>query len=252
MPNLALVRHGKTEWSNQNRFAGWEDVALSDAGRAEARSAGRAIVAAGLAFDACFTSFLGRAQETLDIMQSVIGDATGPVARTWRLNERHYGALQGQNRARAALEHGNANVAAWRRSFDAEPPALGDDDPRLPARDPRYSGIDPVLLPRTESLRQAADRVSVWWREDLEPLLRSGADVLVVAHTSSIRGLVREIDGLDGDAAAGFRIATAVPLVYRFDDQFEVVARDTLTADWSGRLRAFVNKRKLVRFISWV
>jgi 2,3-bisphosphoglycerate-dependent phosphoglycerate mutase len=252
MPNLVLVRHGKTEWSNQNRFAGWADVPLSDAGRTEAQGAGRAVAAAGLAFDACFTSFLGRAEETLSIMRAAIGESTGPTTRAWQLNERHYGALQGQNRARAAIEFGNAQVAAWRRSFTAIPPPLADGDPRLPALDPLYAGIEHRLLPRTESLELAADRVAIWWRETLAPRLRAGDNVLVVAHTSSIRGLVREIEGLDGAAAAAFRIATAVPLVYRLDDRLETVARETLAADWGGRLRQFVNRHKPGSLISWV
>ena len=252
MPNLVLVRHGKTEWSSQNRFAGWADVPLSASGRAEAQSAARAIAAAGLAFDACFTSFLSRAEETLAIMRAALGEATGPTARAWQLNERHYGVLQGQNRARVAMEFGNARVAAWRRSYTAIPPPLADGDPRLPALDPLYAGVEQTLLPRTESLQLAADRVALWWRETLAPRLRAGEDVLVVAHTSSIRGLVREIESLDGTAAAAFRIATAVPLVYRLDDQLTAVARETLVGDWGGRVRQFMNRHKPGSLISWV
>src|SRR5690606_31031871 len=154
MSTLVLVRHGKTEWSSQNRFAGWADAPLSAAGREEARGAGRALAAAGYRFERAYTSCLSRAGDTLAIIREELGNPPLPVERSWRLNERHYGALQGHNRAKMALQYGNDSVAQWRRSFTAEPPALGDDDPRLPASDPLYAGIDPALLPRTESLQQ--------------------------------------------------------------------------------------------------
>ena len=252
MPTLILVRHGKTEWSSQNRFAGWADAPLSAGGRAEARDAGRVIAATGLTFDFCCTSFLSRAAETLAIMLDVMGEETAPVERSWRLNERHYGALQGQNRAKMALRYGNAQVAQWRRSFTAEPPALPDGDPRLPAADPLYAEVDPALLPRCESLKQAAERVSPWWHDTLAPRLREGQTVLVAAHTSSIRGLVRAIEGLDGETAAAFRIATAVPLIYRLDAELRILDREALAAGWSGRLRQFLNKHKPGTRVSWI
>ena len=252
MPTLVLVRHGKTEWSGQNRFAGWADAPLSTGGRAEARAAGRALATADLGFDLCCTSYLSRAAETLSIMLAVMGEEALPVERTWRLNERHYGALQGQNRAKMALQYGNAQVAQWRRSFTAEPPALAAGDPRLPASDPLYAEVDPKLLPHSESLQQAAARVAPWWHEKLAPRLRQGQRVLVAAHTSSIRGLVRELEGLDGEAAAAFRIATAVPLVYRLDTDLGVIDREALAGGWGGRLRQFLNKHKPGTRISWV
>ena len=252
MPRLVLLRHGKTEWSSQNRFAGWADAPLSEAGRKEARAAGETMATTGLQFDHCCTSYLSRAVETLEIVLGVMGLGGLPVERTWRLNERHYGGLQGNNRAKMALKYGNEQVAQWRRSFAAEPPALPDDDPRLPALDPLYAGIDPALLPRSESLEQAAERVAPWWRESLAPRLRLDQSVLVVAHTSSIRGLVRQIEALDDEAAAAFRIATAVPLVYQLSDGLEVLEKQELIAGWSGRLRHFLNKRKPGRRISWI
>lgn len=252
MSTLVLVRHGKTEWSSQNRFAGWADAPLSATGMQEARAAGKMLAATGLRFDLCCTSYLSRAARTLEIVLAELGQGEVPVERSWRLNERHYGALQGFNRARMALQYGNDKVAAWRRSFTAEPPALPDDDPRLPALDPLYAGIDPALLPRSESLEQAAVRVAPWWRDFLAPRLRQGRTVLVVAHTSSIRGLVREIEGLSGEAAAGFRIATALPVIYTLDDELRVTDKQELTAGWGGRLRKFLNKHKPGTRISWI
>ena len=252
MSTLVLVRHGKTEWSSQNRFAGWADAPLSATGEQEARGAGQALATAGYRFDLCCTSYLSRAARTLEIMLQELQQAEVPVERSWRLNERHYGTLQGCNRAKMALQHGNDQVAAWRRSFDAVPPALPDDDPRLPSLDPLYAGIDPALLPRTESLEQAAARVAPWWRDVLAPRLGQGQTVLVVAHTSSIRGLVRELEGLSGEEAAAFRIATALPLVYTLDAELRVTDRQELTSGWSSRVRKFLNKHKPGTRISWV
>jgi len=252
MPTLVLVRHGKTEWSSQNRFAGWADAPLSAAGEEEARGAARSLVAGGFRFDLGCTSYLSRAARTLEILLEEMGQADLPVERSWRLNERHYGSLQGHNRAKMVLQYGNDQVALWRRSFSAEPPLLADDDPRLPSLDPLYAGIDSALLPRSESLKQAVERVAPWWREFLAPRLRQGAAVLVVAHTSSIRGLVREIEGLDGEAAAKFRIATAMPLVYRLGAELEVLQRQELADGWNSRLRQFLNKHKPGKRISWI
>jgi 2,3-bisphosphoglycerate-dependent phosphoglycerate mutase len=256
MSTLVLVRHGKTEWSSQNRFAGWADAPLSAAGEQEARGAGRALAAAGYRFDAAHTSYLGRAARTLETILEELGQADLPAARSWRLNERHYGALQGHNRAKMALQYGNEQVARWRRSYDAEPPLLSEDDPRLPSRDALYAGIDPDLLPRSESLGQAAERVAVWWRETLAPELRGEENgqrqVLVVAHTSSIRGLVRQIEGLDDSRSADFRIATALPLVYTLDAGLQVIGRQEIAAGWSNWMRRFLNRHKPGKRISWI
>ncbi len=256
MSTLVLVRHGKTEWSSQNRFAGWADAPLSATGEQEARSAGRTLAAAGYRFQRAHTSYLRRAARTLEIILEELGQADLPAARSWRLNERHYGALQGHNRAKMALQYGNDQVARWRRDYDAEPPPLPEDDERLPSRDPLYAGIDPALLPRSESLGQAAERVAVWWRDTLAPELRGAAagdrQVLVVAHTSSIRGLVRQIEGLDDGEAADFRIATALPLVYTLDAGLKVTGRSELAVGWSNRMRRFFNRHKPGRRISWI
>lgn len=252
MSKLVLVRHGKTEWSSQNRFAGWADAPLSATGEQEARGAGQALAAAGYRFDLCCTSYLSRAARTLEILLEELPQEAIEVERSWRLNERHYGSLQGFNRAKMALQYGNEKVAAWRRSFSAVPPALPDDDPRLPALDPLYAGIDPALLPRAESLEQAAARVAPWWRDFLAPRLRQDQDVLVVAHTSSIRGLVLQIEGLAGQEAADFRIATALPLIYTLDADLRVTGREELTSGWGSRVRKFLNKHKPGTRISWV
>lgn len=261
MSTLVLVRHGKTEWSSQNRFAGWADAPLSASGEQEARSAGRALAAAGYRFQQAHTSYLSRAARTLEIIREELGQDDLPVARSWRLNERHYGALQGHNRAKMALQYGNDQVARWRRSYDAEPPLLPEDDERLPSRDPLYAGIDPDLLPRSESLSQAAERVAVWWRETLAPALRApdfhndvagDRQVLVVAHTSSIRGLVRQIEGLGDAESAQFRIATALPLVYTLDAGLKVTSRLELAQGWSNRMRRFLNRHKPGKRISWI
>jgi 2,3-bisphosphoglycerate-dependent phosphoglycerate mutase len=252
MSKLVLVRHGKTEWSSQNRFAGWADAPLSAAGLQEARMAGRCLAAAGYRFDLACTSYLSRAATTLEIMLEEMRQGDLPVQRSWRLNERHYGGLQGHNRAKMALQYGNDQVAQWRRGFSAKPPALAADDPRLPALDPLYAGVDPALLPRSESLEQAAARVAVWWHETLAPRLRRGQQVLVVAHTSSIRGLVREIEGLDGEEAARFRIATALPLVYTLDEDIKVVDKQELAEGWTSRVRQFLNRHKPGTRISWI
>ncbi|MPZ09799.1 MAG: 2,3-bisphosphoglycerate-dependent phosphoglycerate mutase [Kiloniellaceae bacterium] len=252
MSTLVLVRHGKTEWSSQNRFAGWADAPLGESGVQEARGAGRALAAAGYRFDLAHTSYLSRAADSLKIVLEELGQADLPVERSWRLNERHYGALQGHNRARMALQYGNDRVAQWRRSFTAEPPALAEDDPRLPALDPLYAGVESAQLPRSESLQQAAARVAIWWHETLAPGLGGDRQILVVAHTSSIRGLVREIEDLSDDDSASFRIATALPLVYTLDDARKVVDRRELAAGWSNRVRKFINKHKPGTRISWV
>ncbi len=252
MHSLILVRHGKTEWSRQNRFAGWADAELSASGIEEARRAGAALAAAGYRFDLCHTSYLSRAARTLEIMLEALGQSDLPVARSWRLNERHYGDLQGSNRAKMALQHGNEKLANWRRGFDSRPPALPDNDPRLPERDQLYADVDPALLPRGESLADAAARVAPYWREDMVPQLRAGKRLLVVAHTASIRGLVTAIEGLDDTSAAAFRIATAIPLAYSLDDDLKVLEKQTITSGWSSRLRHFLNKRKPGSRISWV
>ncbi len=249
---LVLIRHGQTEWVRENRFAGWSDAPLSAAGREEAAKAGRALAAQGLNFDLCQTSFLSRARETLEIILDVMGLKGLAVATSWRLNERHYGALQGQNRAKATLAFGKDSIAAWRRDYRARPPAQDRAAPDHPLTDPRYKEIDPALLPETESLEDAALRVLPWWDEEIKPRLTEGRRLLVVAHTASLRGLVRRIDGLNDEETEAFRITTCLPIVYRFDPEMHVRAREEITVDLKGAVRRIVNKYKPGKAIPWI
>ncbi len=252
MHTLVLIRHGRTEWAAQNRFAGWADAPLADSGREEARRAGRALKERGFTFDLAQTSYLSRARETLDLILEAMDLQTLPREETWRLNERHYGALQGQNRAKAALLYGNDQLARWRREYRARPPAQPDGAPDHPRHDPRYADVDATLLPDSESLEDAALRVQPWWEEHLAPLLHRDRRVLVVAHTASIRGLTRQIEGLSDTQAEAFRIATCLPLVYRFDASMNVVEREEIASGFSSKVRRLVAKHKPGKTISWV
>lgn len=252
MHTLVLIRHGRTEWAAQNRFAGWADAPLADSGREEARRAGKALKERGFTFDLAQTSYLSRARETLDLILEAMGLQTLPREETWRLNERHYGALQGQNRAKAALLYGNDQLARWRREYRARPPAQPDGAPDHPRHDPRYADVDATLLPDSESLEDAALRVQPWWEEHLAPLLHRDRRVLVVAHTASIRGLTRQIEGLSDTQAEAFRIATCLPLVYRFDASMNVVEREEIASGFSSKVRRLVAKHKPGKTISWV
>lgn len=252
MPELVLVRHGKTEWVKQNRFAGWADAPLSDQGREEARLAGKILLKKGIRFDCCHTSRLSRARETLDLLLEVLNQSDLPIIETWRLNERHYGILQGMNRARAALEFGNDLIGQWRRDYRARPPAQPRDAEDHPLNDPRYSDVPPDLLPETESLEDAALRVLPWWNDEILPTLRSGKNILLVAHTASIRGLARHIEGLSDEEAEAFRIATCLPLAYRFDDDLTLIEKEEITSGFASQVRRFLNKHKPGKAISWI
>ena len=249
---LVLLRHGTTTWAKQNRFAGWADAPLSTSGSKEARRAAKVLADRGFAFDLSLTSELGRAWETLEILRQKLGAAAPAPQRDWRLNERHYGALQGENRAKAALSFGNEQLLAWRRDYRARPPELIEDDPRHPRHDPLYRQLDPALLPSTESLEDAALRAVPCWQERMAPELAAGRCLLVVAHTASIRGLVRQIEGLSDAETEAFRIATCLPLVYRFDQDLKVVAKEELTSGLSSHVRRLLNKHKPSGKISWV
>jgi 2,3-bisphosphoglycerate-dependent phosphoglycerate mutase len=219
---LVLLRHGESEWNLENRFTGWTDVGLSGRGIEEAHRAGRLLAADKLSFDVCFTSVLKRAIHTLWIALDEMDVAWLPVERRWWLNERHYGALQGLNKAETAQQHGAEQVHLWRRSFRVRPPALSLDDPRHPRFDRRYADLDPVQLPATESLEDTLLRVMPHWRKTVTPRLEKGANVLVVAHGNSLRALVKHLDGLTDDAVTDLNIPTGVPLVYQFREGLEV------------------------------
>lgn len=252
MPTLILMRHGVTTWARQNRFAGWADAPLSPKGERQAYRAGKALSAAGLHFDVCHTSLLQRAQRSLDLCLEGAGQSDAPIVTSWRLNERHYGVLQGENRLKARSHYGNEQLLHWRRNYRARPPALEDGDSRLAEMDVRYAGIPAQLLPRSESLEDAALRVEPHWREHMAPALKAGKSMLVVSHSSSLRGLVRLVEGLDDTACESFRIATAVPLLYRLDDDLRVLDKQVIQSGLGSWTRAFLSRHKPGDRISWV
>ena len=218
---LILVRHGQSTWNLENLFTGWTDVDLSDAGRAEATQAGRELLAAGLTADVAFTSVLKRAIRTLWIMLDGMDLMWIPVERSWRLNERHYGALQGLNKAQTAARHGEDQVKIWRRSYDIPPPPLASDDQRHPRFDPRYAGVAPSELPATESLADTLARVLPFWHTRIAPELRSGRNVLVVAHGNSLRAMVKMLDRIPEREIVELNIPTGVPLLYELDAELK-------------------------------
>jgi 2,3-bisphosphoglycerate-dependent phosphoglycerate mutase len=214
---LILVRHGQSTWNVENLFTGWTDVDLSPQGRTEAAQAGRELLKEQLETHVAFTSVLKRAVRTLWIMLDEMDRMWVPVERTWRLNERHYGALQGLNKAQTAAQHGEAQVKIWRRSYDVPPPPLDADDRRHPRHDPRYADVDPQLLPATESLKDTLARVLPCWHARIAPELRLGRNVLVVAHGNSLRAMVKLLDQVSETDIVGLNIPTGVPLLYELD-----------------------------------
>jgi 2,3-bisphosphoglycerate-dependent phosphoglycerate mutase len=218
---LILVRHGQSTWNVDNLFTGWTDVDLSAQGREEAAQAGRELLKESLAADIAFTSVLKRAIRTLWIILDEMDRTWMPVERAWRLNERHYGALQGLDKAQTAQRHGDAQVKIWRRSYDIPPPPLAADDQRHPRFDPRYAGIDPAELPATESLKDTLARVLPFWHARIAPELRSGRTVMVVAHGNSLRAMVKMLDNVSESEITELNIPTGVPLVYELDAQLQ-------------------------------
>jgi 2,3-bisphosphoglycerate-dependent phosphoglycerate mutase len=216
---LLLVRHGQSSWNVENLFTGWTDVDLSAQGRVEAIQAGQELIRERLAADIAFTSVLKRAIRTLWIMLDEMDRMWIPVERSWRLNERHYGALQGLNKAQTVAQHGEAQVKVWRRSYDVPPPPLGGDDPRHPRFDPRYAGIDVKDLPATESLKDTLARVLPFWHVRIAPELRLGRNVMVVAHGNSLRAMVKMLDQVPDQEITELNIPTGVPLLYELDAQ---------------------------------
>ena len=225
MHKLVLLRHGESAWNKENRFTGWTDVDLTPAGVDEARAAGQLLRKEGFDFDCAYTSVLKRAIRTLWIMLDEMDRMWVPVERSWRLNERHYGALQGLNKAETVAKHGEAQVKIWRRSYDIPPPALALDDPRHPRHDLRYAGIDPALLPATESLKDTLARVQPFWESRIAPELRSGRNVLVTAHGNSLRAMVKMLDNVPEKDIVELNIPTGVPLLYELDEQLRPLTR---------------------------
>jgi len=217
MYTLVLLRHGQSAWNLENRFTGWTDVDLTDAGRGEAAAGAELLKAEGLEFDIAYTSVLKRAIRTLWITLDTLDLMWIPVHRSWRLNERHYGALQGLNKAETAAKHGEEQVKIWRRSFDTPPPPLEPSDPRHPGRDPRYVDVPKAELPLTESLKDTIARVMPYWEGQVIPRIREGKKVLIAAHGNSLRALVKHLDGLTPEQIMEVNIPTGVPLVYQLD-----------------------------------
>ena len=224
MKTLVLLRHGQSTWNKENRFTGWTDVDLSEQGVEEARLAGRQLRDEGFEFDVAFTSVLKRAIRTLWLSLDEMDAMWLPVHRRWRLNERHYGALQGLNKAETAKEHGDDQVKIWRRSYDISPPALADDDERHPSRDRRYAGLSADQVPGTEHLKDTVARFMPLWEEEIVPCLKDGNRVLIVAHGNSLRALVKFLDGISDEDIVELNIPTGVPLAYELDDDLRVIS----------------------------
>lgn len=223
---LMLVRHGQSDWNLKNLFTGWTDVDLTEQGIREAKDAGRLLAGLDYRFDIAYTSVLKRAIRTLWIILDELDRMWIPVVRDWRLNERHYGALQGLNKAETTAKYGEEQVHVWRRSYATSPPALEPDDDRHPAHDPRYAGIQG--LPATESLASTLERVKPCWDERIAPDLRNGKNVLIAAHGNSLRALVKMLDDVSEDEITGFNIPTGVPLAYTLDDELGSLSREFL------------------------
>ena len=222
---LVLIRHGESTWNRENRFTGWTDVDLSDKGRGEATEGGQVLKAGGYTFDVAYTSVLKRAIRTLWTVLDEMDLMWLPVHRSWRLNERHYGALQGLNKAETAAKFGEAQVKVWRRSYDIPPPALTADDPRFPGHDPRYRELSPAELPLTECLKDTVARFLPLWHETIAPAIRGGEKVLMVAHGNSLRALVKYLDNISEEAIVELNIPTGMPLVYELDDSLKPLNR---------------------------
>ena len=221
MKRIVLLRHGESAWNKENRFTGWKDVDLTPKGVEEARAAGRLLAAEGYDFDFTFTSVLTRAIRTLNLALEEMDRLWLPVEKDWRLNERHYGALQGLNKAETAKKFGDDQVLVWRRSYDIPPPALAVDDPRSERADLRYARLRPEEVPLTECLKDTVARVLPYWNESLAPAIRSGKRLLVSAHGNSIRALVKYLDGVSDSDIVGLNIPNGIPLVYELDAQLK-------------------------------
>jgi 2,3-bisphosphoglycerate-dependent phosphoglycerate mutase len=223
MYKVVLLRHGESTWNKENRFTGWTDVDLSDAGREEAKAAGRLLKDGGYVFDVAYTSVLTRAIRTLFIALDELGLLWIPVLKRWQLNERHYGALQGLNKAETAAKHGDAQTKIWRRSYDIPPPALTRDDERHPSHDPRYAGLDEKALPATECLKDTVARFLPLWHGEIAPDIKAGKRVLIAAHGNSLRALVKYLDGISDADIVELNIPTGIPLVYELDENLKPI-----------------------------
>ena len=229
MAKLVLIRHGQSEWNLSNQFTGWVDVDLSEKGTEEAKEAGRRIKAAGLEFDQAYTSVLTRAIKTLHYAVEESDQLWIPETKTWRLNERHYGALQGQNKAEAAKKWGDEQVHIWRRSYDVLPPLLSADDEGSAAQDRRYANLDPRIVPGGENLKVTLERVIPFWEDHIAPDLLAGKNVIVAAHGNSLRALTKYIENISDEDIINLEMATGEPVVYTFNDKLEVQDKTKLS-----------------------
>lgn len=228
MHKLVLLRHGESDWNRENRFTGWMDVDLSPTGIEEAKRAGRVLLEKGFTFDVAFTSLLKRAIRTLWIVMDQMDLMWIPVHRSWQLNERHYGALQGLNKAETAAKHGEQQVKIWRRSYDIPPPSLDPSDPRFPGHDRRYDDLARDQLPRTESLKDTVARFLPYWRDVIAPVVQSKKRVIIAAHGNSLRALVKHLDGISDADIVELNIPTGLPLVYELDQNLRPLRREYL------------------------
>ena len=223
MKRVVLLRHGESTWNKENRFTGWTDVGLSEKGVQEALEAGRVLRREGYVFDVAYTSVLKRAIKTLWLTLEEMDLMWIPIYNSWRLNERHYGALQGLNKAETAERHGMEQTQLWRRSYDIRPPALTADDPRYPGSDPRYAGLRPEEIPLTECLKDTVERFLPYWHDTIAPAVRAGKRVLIAAHGNSLRALVKYLDEIPDDKIVGLNIPTGIPLVYELEDNLKPI-----------------------------
>lgn len=244
MPQLVLLRHGQSTWNLENVFTGWTDVPLSAKGVEEAKSAGRIMKEEGLAFDIAHTSLLDRAIDTLHLALAEMGQLWVPVVKHWRLNERHYGALQGLNKKQTSDQHGKDQVHIWRRSYSTPPPALDPMDERHPGNDPRYAWMPPDLLPATECLEDVVNRMLPYWYDAIVPDLRAGKVVVVAAHGNSLRALVKHLDGISNEEIPDLNIPTGIPLLYELDEDLRPISSRYLgDADAAAAAAAAVAKQ---------
>ena len=225
MYKLVLIRHGESEWNKLNLFTGWTDVDLSEKGVEEAKNGGKLLKEGGYDFDLAYTSYLKRAQRTLNLVLESMGKTNLPIIKAWQLNERHYGALQGLNKSETAEKYGEAQVKIWRRSYDVPPPALEFTDKRAPINDPLYANVDKNLLPLTESLKITVERAVPYWEKEIKPKVKEGKKVIIAAHGNSLRALVKYFDNMSDAEITEVNIPTGTPLVYEFDDNFKVIKK---------------------------
>ncbi len=246
MIKLVLIRHGESIWNKENLFTGWTDVDLSEQGKQEAKKGGELLKAEGYAFDIAYTSVLKRAIRTLWSVLDELDLMWIPVERSWRLNERHYGALQGLNKAETAAKYGDDQVHIWRRSYDIRPPALEKKDDRYPGKDPRYKNLSEKELPLTECLKDTVSRFLPYWKNTIEPTIKTGKKVLIAAHGNSLRALVKYLDNIPDEEIVGLNIPTGVPLIYELDDKLKPIKHYYLgdSAEIERKAKAVANQGK--------